>query len=177
MKKLFVTAIDTDAGKTQVTGLLARELAKKGLRVITFKLVQTGNEHISEDIITHRKIMGIPLTEWDKQGITCGQVFKYPSSPHLAASLENKTFHLETVLSKLDQLTPHFDICIIEGAGGIMVPLTKDYLIIDCIKEMDVPTVVVTHGKLGSINHTLLTLKAIRHKKINLKGLIYNDFF
>ena len=126
MKKLFVTAIDTDAGKTQVTGLLARELAKKGLRVITFKLVQTGNEHISEDIITHRKIMGIPLTEWDKQGITCGQVFKYPSSPHLAASLENKTFHLETVLSKLDQLTPHFDICIIEGAGGIMVPLTKD---------------------------------------------------
>ena len=178
MKRIFVTGIDTDTGKTYATAHYANQLKAKGLKVITFKLVQTGCIGISEDIIMHRKLMNEPLLDIDKDGTTCPYVFKFPASPHLAAELENRSIDLKVIeasLSKIEALN-QFDICLIEGAGGLMVPIHSNYLISDYIKENNLPTILVTSGKLGSINHTLMSLEIIKQKDILLKNILFNDF-
>ena len=88
-KVFCITGIDTDIGKSVVTGLLGRYLLGRGVNAITQKVCQTGCKGISEDILLHRKIMGMALTDEDRQGLTCPYVFSEPCSPHLAGSLEN----------------------------------------------------------------------------------------
>lgn len=83
---LFISGIDTNVGKTVATGMIAKALAKAGKKVITQKMIQTGCEHVSEDIEAHRQIQGIPFTDEDMRGLTCPYIFTYPCSPHMAAA-------------------------------------------------------------------------------------------
>lgn len=170
----FVTGIDTDAGKSYATGFIARMFQEQGKRVITQKLIQTGNVNRSEDIELHRKIMQIPLMEEDKQRLTMPEIYSYPSSPHLAARLENRPVDFEKIRQATQKLEELYDMVLIEGAGGLMVPLTETYLQIDYIAEQNYPLILVTSGKLGSINHTLLSLEAIKQRNLRLDFLAYN---
>ncbi|MDF2516162.1 MAG: dethiobiotin synthase [Sphingobacterium sp.] len=172
----FVSGIDTGIGKSYATGLLAKQWNADGLRTITQKLVQTGNTAISEDITLHRELMGIAFTEDDQEKITMPEIFSYPASPHLAAQIDKREIDFEKIRQATAQLSQRYDAVLVEGAGGLMVPLTEDYLIIDYIKEMGYPLLFVTSGKLGSINHTLLSLEAIAKRGINLHSVIYNTF-
>ena len=86
----FVSGIDTDAGKSYATGYLAREWNKNGKRTITQKFIQTGNVGHSEDIDLHRRIMEIPFTQEDQEGLTMPEIFSYPASPHLASRLDHR---------------------------------------------------------------------------------------
>lgn len=174
MSKLFITAIDTDAGKTIITGLLAKYFLEKGKKVITQKIAQTGCKNSSEDIEMHRKIMQLPMQEADKKGYTCPYIFNYPASPHLAASMEKQEIVPEKIIEAANYLEKQYETVIMEGVGGLMVPLTENYTVLDFIVEHCLDTVLVTNAKLGSINHSLLTLKVMEQKKINLKMLIYN---
>ena len=173
MSILFITGIDTGIGKTYITGLIARSLLKNNRTVITHKLVQTGCEGVSEDIITHRKIMGIELTEEDKLFTTCNHVFKYPASPHLSAELENSSIDINKIIESTDKLSLKYENVLIEGVGGIFVPLSRNYLTIDLVKDQDYATVLVTSSRLGSINHTLLSIEAIISRNIELKSIVY----
>ena len=177
MAILFITGIDTNIGKTYVTGLLGYYLLQKKKKIITSKLVQTGDSGIAEDIKIHRTIMQMALTPFDKQGLTCPYVFKFASSPHLAAKLEKKTISLPIIDKALSELEKNFELVLLEGAGGIYVPLHKNYTTLDFIAERKYPCLVVSSPKLGSINHTLLTLAALQNKKITIKGILYNLFF
>lgn len=170
----FVTGIDTNVGKTAATGILAKELLEKGVNVITQKMIQTGCEAPSEDIVEHRRLMGIPLQEVDLNGDSCPIVMSYPCSPHLAAEIDNKKIDLDVIKSATERLAMSYEVVLLEGAGGVMVPITKDYLTIDYMQEHKYPVIVVTSGKLGSINHTLLTLEAIRQRGLEVAMLIYN---
>ncbi|MDF2475782.1 MAG: dethiobiotin synthase [Sphingobacterium sp.] len=172
----FVSGIDTGIGKSYATGLIARQWNATGLRTITQKLIQTGNTAVSEDIILHRQLMGITFTEEDKRKMTMPEIFSYPASPHLAARIDNRDIDFEKIRQATIQLSQLYDVVLIEGAGGLMVPLTEDYLLIDYIQEMGYPLLFVTSGKLGSINHTLLSLEAIAKRRIHLHTLIYNTF-
>ncbi|WP_433901314.1 dethiobiotin synthase [Sphingobacterium puteale] len=172
----FVSGIDTGIGKSYATGFIAKQWNAAGLRTITQKLVQTGNTSISEDIILHRELMGIAFTQEDMQKITMPEIFSYPASPHLAARIDKREINFEKMRQATIQLSQRYDAVLIEGAGGLMVPLTENYLIIDYIKEMDYPLLFVTSGKLGSINHTLLSLEAVARRKIQLHTVIYNTF-
>ncbi|WP_293947083.1 MULTISPECIES: dethiobiotin synthase [unclassified Sphingobacterium] len=172
----FVSGIDTGIGKSYATGLIARQWNATGLRTITQKLIQTGNTAVSEDIILHRQLMGITFTEEDEQKMTMPEIFSYPASPHLAARIDNRDIDFEKIRQATIQLSQLYDVVLIEGAGGLMVPLTEDYLLIDYIQEMGYPLLFVTSGKLGSINHTLLSLEAIAKRRIHLHTLIYNTF-
>ncbi|RKE42631.1 dethiobiotin synthase [Sphingobacterium detergens] len=172
----FVSGIDTGIGKSYATGLIAKQWNAEGLRTITQKLVQTGNTTISEDIILHRQLMGIAFTEDDQEKITMPEIFSYPASPHLAAQIDKREIDFEKIKQATAQLSQRYDAVLVEGAGGLMVPLIEDYLIIDYIKEMGYPLLFVTSGKLGSINHTLLSLEAIATRGINLHTVIYNTF-
>ena len=173
-KTFFVSGIDTDAGKSIVTGVLAREWRKNGEKVITQKFIQTGNTKISEDIETHRKIMGLPLLPEDIDGTTCPIIFTYPASPHLAAEIDSRNIDISLIEKSTARLHEKYDIVLLEGAGGLCVPLTPDYLTIDYIDEHKLPVIMVTSPRLGSINHTILSLEACRSRGIEVAILVYN---
>ncbi|XVN73091.1 ATP-dependent dethiobiotin synthetase BioD [Oligella sp. MSHR50489EDL] len=173
----FISGIDTDIGKTVCTGILARDQLAQGRAVITQKLVQTGCEFLSEDIEKHRALMGFEAGERfleDKQGLTAPQIFAYPASPHLATKLENKDIDLAKIDKATRRLAERYEVVLLEGAGGLMVPLTEALLCIDYIAAKGYPCILVTSGRLGSINHTLLSLHALQQYRIDLHSLVYN---
>ena len=170
----FVSGIDTDIGKTVATGVLAKQLLQQGKSVITQKPVQTGCQNIADDIAVHRKIMGIPMQEADKQRLTMPEIFSYPASPHLAARLDGRALDLDIIRTATQQLAAQYEIVLVEGAGGLMVPLTENLLTIDYIQQQAYPVILVTSGRLGSINHTLLSFSALKQYGIQLHSLIFN---
>lgn len=177
MKQLFfISGIDTNIGKSYATGFLAEKWINEGKKVITQKLIQTGNDELSEDIILHRKIMKTDLLPEDKIGLTMPEIFTYPASPHLAAKIDNRPIDFEKIERATNTLLQTYDIVLLEGAGGLMVPLTEDLLTIDYVAQKDFPLVLVTSGRLGSINHTMLSFEAIERRNIRLHALIYNSF-
>ena len=170
----FISGIDTDAGKSYCTAWYANELTRSGNRVITQKLIQTGNVGHSEDIDLHRQIMGTGYLPEDKEGLTMPEVFSYPCSPHLAARIDNRPIDFCKIEQATLELARRYDTVLVEGAGGLMVPLTEEYLTIDYIAEKQYPLIFVTSGKLGSINHTLLSFEAIKNRNIRLDTVLYN---
>ena len=175
--KYFITGIGTDVGKSWATGWLARRCMDEGKSVITQKFIQTGNREMSEDIMLHRKIMGIPLQTPDLLHITCPVILSYPASPHFAAMLDKTEINVAEIDDASKALSSQYDVVLVEGAGGIMVPVSEDFLTIDYISERKLPTVLVTNGRLGSISDTLLALDAIAAREIPLYGVIYNPYF
>lgn len=190
MTVFFVTGIDTGIGKTAATGLLARHFLQQGKKVLTQKLVQTGqvgsilDNIVSEDILEHRRLMGINLLPEDLQSyptnglgtLTCPYSFAYPASPHFAAHLENRTIVPEILTVAAETLHQQCDILFIEGAGGFLVPLTPTLLTADYIEQRQYPVILVTSGRLGSINHTLLTIEAVRRRNLPLACLVVNQY-
>ncbi len=175
--KYFITGIGTDVGKSWATGWLAKRFMEEGKSVITQKFIQTGNQGSSEDIDVHRKIMGIAMTEEDIMMITAPEIFSYPCSPDLASKIDKRPIDFEKIEKATEALESRYDVVLIEGAGGIMVPLEGKYLTIDYIRDHKLPTIVVTNGQLGSINHTLLTLFAMKQYGIELSEVVYNHHF
>ncbi|RUT72882.1 dethiobiotin synthase [Ancylomarina longa] len=176
MKTYFVSGIDTDTGKTYATGLMAKYLYINGKSVITQKFAQTGCKGISEDILIHRNIMGVELFDVDRKGITCPFVFDYPASPHLAAQMQNEKIDIHKISTSTKILNDSFEYVLFEGVGGLNVPITLDYSLLDFLQEKKYPLILVTSSKLGSINHTLLSLEILKTRQIPLHGLIYNHY-
>lgn len=172
----FVSGIDTDAGKSYATGYIARVWNAAGVRTVTQKFIQTGNTGMSEDILLHRKIMGCGILPEDEQRLTMPEIFSYPCSPHLASEIDGREIDFARIESATDTLSERYDAVLLEGAGGLMVPLTRDLLTIDYIKEKGYPLIFVTSGRLGSISHTLLSLEAVKNRGIPLKMLVFNMF-
>lgn len=172
----FVSGIGTDIGKTYATAFLAAKWRSEGINVITQKFIQTGCTAISEDILTHRRIMGMQLNEDDINQTTCGQMFSFPSSIHLAARLDKKEVELDTINTKTQYLANKYDRLLVEGAGGLMVPIREDFLTIDYVAQMNYKLVFVTNPFLGAINHSLLGFEAIKSRGIRLDTLVFNLF-
>ena len=172
----FISGIDTNIGKTYATGMLAKALARRGKRVITQKLVQTGCTHLSEDILTHRHLQGIPLTEEDQAGWTCPYIFTYPCSPHMAAERDQRAIDFHVIAACTQALSQRYDIVLLEGAGGLMVPLDDRTLTIDYVATHHYPLVLVTCGRLGSLNHTLLSIEACEARGIPVAAILYNEY-
>ena len=166
--------MDTGIGKSYATGYLAREWNRKGIRTITQKFVQTGNTGLSEDIELHRRLMGTGLLEEDKTHLTMPEIFTYPCSPHLAAEIDGRPIDFEKIEQASRRLLERYDAVLLEGAGGLMVPLTRNLLTIDYVARRNYPLILVTSGRLGSINHTLLSLEAVAARGIRLHSVMYN---
>lgn len=173
---IFVTGIDTDAGKSYATGWLANQIAATGRSVMTQKFVQTGNEGRSEDIELHRRIMHRDMAA-EEYALTAPMIFTYPSSPHLAARVDGREVDIKAIDEARKTLEDRYDTLLVEGAGGMMVPLTERYLTIDYITDRRLDVALVTNAKLGSISHTLLALEAIERRGLNLRYLLYNTHF
>lgn len=176
-QKIFISGIDTDAGKSYATGWIARRMMDEGKSVVTQKFIQTGNVGMSEDIELHRKIMGLDLLKEDHEHLTAPIIFSYPASAQLAARIDGREIDLSLVDKASEELANRFDVVIIEGAGGLMVPITDNYFTIDYVASRNIPMMLVTNSRLGSINHTILALEAIKARGIELQAVLYNTHF
>lgn len=174
----FVTGIDTDAGKTFATAWLTVQLINEGHSVITQKFIQTGNPPgYSEDVEAHRRLAGMSPTEEDRAGLTAPLIFSYPASAQLAARIDGRDIDLNVVDAARRSLEESYDIVLVEGAGGLMVPITDTIFAIDYAATQHLPLILVTNGRLGSINHTVLSLEAIHHRGLPLAMVLYNTYF
>lgn len=176
-RTIFLSGIDTDAGKTYATAFLARKLMNEGNTVITQKFIQTGCREQSEDIEKHRLLMGTGLLPEDLDHTTAPIIFTYPASAQLAARIDGRDIDISLIDRSREKLQERYDVVIIEGAGGLMVPFTDDFLTIDYPTTRHLPVALVTNGVLGSINHTLLSLEAIKARSLELAYVIYNHHF
>ena len=170
----FISGIDTGIGKTYTTGYLAKLWNAQGKKTITQKLIQTGNVDISEDIQQHREIMGMGWFPEDESKLTMPEIFTYPASPHLATKIDGREIDFQKIENATAQLAEKYDVVLLEGAGGLMVPLTTELLTIDYVAEKKLPVILVTSGRLGSINHTILSLEALKSRGLELYALAYN---
>lgn len=173
---ICITGIDTDIGKSIVTGLMGRYLLGRGYNVITQKICQTGCVGTSEDILLHRKIMGMALTKDDTDGLTCPYVYSEPCSPHLAASLQNSSIDLERITNATESLTKRYDVVLLEGVGGLMVPLQLEHTLVEYLAGFHYHHFLVSSPRLGSLNHTISALEILHNRDIQLQGIIYNRF-
>lgn len=176
MSGIFITGTDTGVGKSVISGLLGRYLSRKGYRVITQKWIQTGSRDFPKDIDLHLRLMNRKRQDIEKYLYhVAPYVFKFPSSPHLAAALERKTISKNKIKNSFTFLLDKFDFVITEGIGGALVPFSNKRLVIDIAKELCLPVLIVASNRLGSINHTVLTLEAIKMRNMKIIGIIFNN--
>lgn len=158
MSSFFVTGIGTDIGKTVVSAVLV-----EALHADYWKPIQAGNlDYTDADFIKDYTLNG---------KIIHPEAYRFSEavSPHLAAKLEDKYIKINAI--KIGKLNNHL---IVEGAGGLMVPLSDNCLIKDLIKELQLSVIVVSKNYLGSINHTLLTIEVLKQYNIPIAGIIFN---
>jgi dethiobiotin synthetase len=175
-KGIFITGTDTEVGKTTVCGLLGCYLKNRGYRAITQKWVQTGSKGFSGDIDLHLKLMGRKRKEInDYLPYVSAYSFAFPASPHLAAVLEKRVIDAEKIKQSFKFLSRRFEFIIVEGSGGVLVPFNRRNLLIDIARELNLPVLLVAANKLGAINHTLLTVEALRNRNMKIIGIIFNN--
>ncbi|WP_342601260.1 dethiobiotin synthase [Psychrobacillus sp. FSL H8-0483] len=179
MQHFWVVGTDTDVGKTFITTLFMRHLQIQGNKVTPYKPVQTGEvedkgRYYYHDTTTYLKYSLQPLA---KEALNTYS-FSTPASPHFAAELEGETINAHRLLKDIDKLKLDYDTVICEGAGGLYVPLHSDttLTLLDVIEESTLPVILVTNTKLGTINHTLLSVNALKARNIDLLGIVFNQF-
>ena len=172
---LFVTGTDTSVGKTYVCARLLEFLKAKGIQAGYQKWVATGvKAGLPEDLALCLKAASIsPNPELVKQ--QAPYCFSFPASPHLAAEMEDRTVDPEVIEANYKSLAAKYEWLIVEGVGGIMVPLRRNLLLADLLKRLQPTTLVVARSGLGTLNHTLLTLEALRNREIPLLGVVFSD--
>ena len=176
---IFITGTDTDVGKTYVAALIAKQLHKQGVNVGVYKPAASGctdngdNMLFSEDADALWNAAGQPATV----NHVCPQMFRAPLAPHLSARAEGKEIHRELLVQGIEYWQENSDFIIVEGAGGLMSPISDDDFVADLAYEFGFPLVVVVANKLGCINHTLQTLvtAAAYEDGISIAGIILNQ--
>jgi len=176
LKSLFITGTDTDVGKTYITAGLAVTFRKMGIDVGVMKPFAAGTAqkkgYKSKDIV----ILSRAAQACDPEKLVNPQFFPIPASPYTAWKNLKIKPKISTILTSFKKLTKLHDVLLVEGMGGIMTPILKDYYVTNLIKEMKIPTVIVTRSRIGTVNHTIMTVKMCEKYKIPIKGIIINDF-
>lgn len=176
MKGIFVTGTDTGVGKTFISCIIAECLGKEGINVGVLKPVETGCKErkdfiVPSDGISLKKAAGVN----DYLDLIVPYRFRAPLAPFMAAQLEGKKIDIRRIKRSFLNLSKKHSFIIIEGAGGLLVPITKSYTYLNLIKNIGIPVIVVAANKLGVINHTLLTLNCLKENKINTLCVILNN--
>ena len=167
---IFVTGTDTGVGKTHVTALILSELRRRGVRAAAFKPIACGtggrrDAEIYAAMMNHEQ----PLD-------TINPVYlRHPLAPSVAAKLERKRIDLSRILRVYRRLAAEYAVVLVEGAGGLLVPIRDDYFVADLAKRLELPLLVVARLGLGTINHSLLTVRQARSMGLQVRGIVLND--
>ncbi len=172
-KTVFITATDTGVGKTIVSAALASILRSQGKNAGYFKPIETGCDPLCPDALLLSKITG---QHYDEVVL---YRFREAVAPYVAEREEGKHIKIDLIFEKIKHLQEMYDYLIIEGAGGVAVPITtykeKIYTYLDLISDLNLNTLVVSRASLGTINHTYLTVESMKRRSINIKGIILNE--
>lgn len=176
MRGIFITGTDTGVGKTVVAAAIARLLKLRGINVGIMKPVTSGcrrqdGQLISDDAELLAWAAGVPC---DKDAAPYRM--ELPIAPSVAASREGVRVDFTAIGESLERLGSRHDFVIVEGAGGLMVPLCGGLLIADLISFLKIPLLVVARPNLGTINHTALTCFAARQLAMDLRGVVINNY-
>ncbi|MFZ2658635.1 MAG: dethiobiotin synthase [Victivallales bacterium] len=175
VKSYFITGTGTGVGKTIATAGIAGLFIARGKKVSIMKPCQTGIQDSEPDIATaHGLFPGIFKLPAD---ISCPYAFSLPASPALAASHEKRTMEIKKICNAYDTAisTEGLDLLLVEGAGGLMVPITDKHMMIDIPAMLDIPAILVADAGLGTVNHTLLSIEAMKNRKIKIAGVIISN--
>lgn len=172
--QIFVTGTDTDIGKTVVTAGLASVMQSLGYKAGVYKPFQSGAEEkngflVSPDLAYVKKLDFYVET-------LCTYLLKPPTAPYIAAEIDGVQINLSTVCREFQTLKQNCEVVLVEGAGGLMVPVTKDALMCDVAKMLDIPVLIVARPDLGTINHTLLTINQAKITGLDIAGVIINRY-
>lgn len=176
-KGIFITGTDTGVGKTIASAVLARILSNKGLSVgvmkpVTSGCVEVGSTLISEDAellqwAVHAREADPDITPY---------LLREPLAPSVAAELDKVRIDFSVIKAAYERLATKHDFVIVEGAGGLMVPLAGGLLTADLITHLNLPVIVIARPNLGTVNHTLLTTFTARQMGITVRGIIVNNY-
>lgn len=179
----FITGTDTGVGKTIVSAAILRGFIKKGLKVGAMKPIETGCLNKDGILLPSDGMFLRDMAEMnDPLDFVTPIKFEHPLSPIVASRLEDMDIDLDRIFKVFENLKKKYDYMIVEGIGGLMVPIIKEqkkktksfYFVRDLIKDMGLEVIVVSRPSLGTINHTLLTVESLLNKKIPIKGFIIN---
>lgn len=176
MKSYFITGTDTDVGKTYVATALAAAIRKKGINVGVMKPFAAGtaqkNGFKSKDTQLLAKAARVNETE----ELLNPQFFPIPASPYTAAKKLGLKVDLGLVFECFKKLSKKHELMLVEGMGGIMTPILKNYYIIDLIKDMKLEAIIVARSRIGTINHTMMTCNICERREIVVRGIIIDNF-
>ena len=162
VQPLFITATGTNIGKTYTTAKLIEAFASKGFSVGVFKPIETGVDSMPLDASLLLKVcqkVNKNFKDLNPEDVTA-YTFPLPAAPFCADT--EQTIKLDKIMEKYHELSQLCDILLVEGAGGLMVPVTKDFMMIDLAKKLDAKVLLVTPSRLGCINDTLLSMDALK---------------
>ncbi len=177
---VFITGTGTDVGKTIVTAGLLRQLRSAGVNAATMKPVQTGAEVSSDgkltapDLMVHHKAAGFVATP-DEAELMAPYLYEPACSPHLAGRMAGRYPDIGRITDCARQLEERYEVLLVEGAGGVYAPLTESETMLDLMKALGYPVLLVAHRGLGTINHSLLSIEALRSHGLEILGVIFNE--
>jgi len=167
---IFITGTDTGIGKTYVTAAILVELRRRGVKAAAFKPISCG-EGGRADAELYWELM-----DREQPLDLLNPVYlKHPLAPSVSAKLEGKQINLKAVFRAYSLLANHYSPVLVEGAGGLLVPIKRNYFVADLAKELRLPVVIVSRLSLGTINHTVLTVRQARAMGLKVKGIVLND--
>lgn len=179
-KGIFIVATDTDAGKTFITGGLIYALRKNGLNATYFKGALSGAKKVGETLIPGDTEFVCSISNLDENyELLTPYIYEEAVSPHLASKLNKEPIEIDVIKKNYEILKEKYDYVVAEGSGGIVCPLRWDdskFLLEDLIKELGMDVILVTKATLGTINHTVLTVKYLEAIGINVQGIIVNMY-
>lgn len=171
---IFITGTDTGVGKTVVAAGLAMVLKERGVKVGVMKPVATGCQNIGASLVSPDAVYLFEAAQNEYAPLTSPVRFRHELAPSVAASLENKPVDVKRIQWAYQELHKHYDFVIVEGAGGLLVPITSHYYMANLARDLGLPLLIVARGSLGTINHTLLTVEAALVRGLEVRGVIFN---
>lgn len=175
----FITGTDTGVGKTIVTASLLTHLRSAGSPAGVMKPVQTGCTRIDSGLQAPDPVFCINASGWrpteEEQALIAPYRFEKACSPHLAARLAGEDISIPRIMQCFEELGSRFDPLLVEGAGGIAVPLSTRTTMLDLMQAMALPVILVARSGLGTINHSMLSLHRLRQAGLAVAGIVFND--
>ncbi|NIP62538.1 MAG: dethiobiotin synthase [Nitrosopumilaceae archaeon] len=176
MKSYFIAGTDTDIGKTYVCAGLAISLRKRDIDVGVMKPFAAGKRQKSGFKSEDVEILAKAAKVYDDEKLLNPQFFPVFASPYTATRNLGIKPRIKYVLKQFKKLSKIHDLLLVEGMGGIMTPITKNYFVTDLIKDMGLEVIVVASSRIGTVNHTVMTCKICQYHGIPIKGIIINNF-
>ena len=176
---LFITGTDTGVGKTLIAGGIAAVLRQQGLKVGVFKPIASGCRNDGGLVSDDTEFLAMCADADYSLSVITPVTYKTPAAPVTCVQVEGRDIDYEEIVTAYNYLCENTDVVLVEGIGGALVPLDAEHTVMDLAVEFNLPTVIVARPNLGTINHSLLTIQAVRNAGLPVAGLVisgYNAF-